>query len=147
MSDPPVVIGLGSRHRGDDVAGLEVVGLLRERAPGVRAVAHEREPTDLIGIWAGADAVVVVDAVAGERPGRVHRFDVSSEPLPALGGTRSSTHAIELGETIELARELGRLPARIEVIAIEGERFGLGAEPSAAVRDAVGRVAAELAAA
>lgn len=133
-----LLIGLGNELRGDDAAGLLVARAARPtRAGRVEVLEWTREPVDLVALWEGAEAVVLVDAAApaGE-PGRLHRFELGAEPLPAaLGGP--STHALGLAEAVELARSLDRLPGRLLVLAIEGERFELGAEPTAAVRAAV----------
>jgi hydrogenase maturation protease len=59
---------------------------------------------------------------------------------------RTSTHALGVPEAIELARALGRLPARLEVYAIEGARFTAGAELSPAVERAVRELAESLSA-
>jgi hydrogenase maturation protease len=133
-----LVIGLGNPVRGDDRAGLEVARRVRERAPdAVRAIEVEREPSGLIDAWEGARLAIVVDAAAAaSRPGAVHRLDASSRPLPP-GLRPASTHALGLAETIELARALGRLPERLLVYAIEGERFEAGAAISPAVEAAI----------
>jgi hydrogenase maturation protease len=134
-----MVIGVGSRWRGDDAAGLEV-------ARRLGGLEHEGDPSALIELWAQADHVVVVDAaLSGAPPGTVRRFDARSSPLPART-LRSSTHAFGVPDAIELARALGRLPARLEVYAIEGERFASGEGLSAAVRSSVEELAATLAA-
>ena len=87
---------------------------------------YEGEPVGLIEDWSGADAVIVVDAVSsGAPPGTIHRLDPLSEPIPAAL-SQGSTHAFGLAETIELARTLDRLPARLTVYGIEGERFAAG---------------------
>jgi hydrogenase maturation protease len=87
---------------------------------------------------------VVVDAAAsGAPPGTIRRFDARAGRLPARL-MRSSTHALGVPEAIELARALGRLPARVEVYAIEGARFTAGAELSPAVEQAVGELAESL---
>ena len=121
------MIGVGNAFRGDDAAGREVARRVRERAPGeLEVVVCELEPTRLIDAWDGAEAAVLVDAVSsGAEPGSVHRFDATSEPLPNRE-FRSSTHALGIGETIELARAIGRLPARVVVFGVEGESFGSG---------------------
>jgi hydrogenase maturation protease len=54
----------------------------------------------------------------------------------------TSSHAVGLAESIELARVLGSLPKRCVVFAVEGERFDLGAPLSAPVAEAVARVVA-----
>lgn len=133
-----MVIGVGSRWAGDDAAGLAVA-----RRVGGREL--EGDPASLLDAWAGADHVVVVDAaVSGAPPGTIRRFDAHTAPLPARL-MRSSTHALGVPEAIELARALGRLPARLEVYAIEGARFTAGAELSPVVERAVGELAASLA--
>ena len=129
-----LVIGLGNRLRGDDAAGPEVARLLRERAPEIRAVEHEREPSDLIELWADASLAIVIDAVHGEEPGRIHRVEVGREELRERRSAGASTHALALGEVIELARVLDRLPSRLVVFGIEGTRFDTGADLSPAVR-------------
>jgi hydrogenase maturation protease len=129
---------VGNRLRGDDGAGPAVASAL-----GARTVAGE--PLALLHAWDGADAVVLVDAVrTGAPPGTIHRFDASEAPLPAELGGAASTHALGIGEAIELARALGRLPARVIVVGIEGERFELGDELSAAVAGVVGEAAARV---
>ena len=135
-----VVIGVGNSFRGDDAAGREVARRVRERVPDeLEVIICELEPTRLIDAWERADAAFVVDAVAsGAEPGTVHRFDVTSDVLPSRE-FRSSTHALGIGETIELARAIGKLPSRVVVFGIEGESFGSGTELSSAAQDGVER--------
>jgi len=102
---------------------------------------YEGEPVGLIEEWTGTDAVIVVDAVAsGAPPGTIHRLDPLAEPIPAAL-SHGSTHAFGLADTIELARELDRLPRQLEVLGIDGTRFTAGKEP---VRAAVEEVSQEL---
>lgn len=122
-----VIIGIGNAFRGDDAAGREVARRVQALVPEeLEVVVCGLEPTRLIDAWDGADAAIIVDAVSSEaEPGSVHRFDATSEPLPSRE-FRSSTHALGIGETIELARAIGRLPSRVVVFGIEGEVFGSG---------------------
>jgi hydrogenase maturation protease len=135
-------IGIGNPLRGDDAAGLLAARALRAREPdGVEVLELEGEPVDLIEAWAGAEAVVVADAVAsGGEPGEVRRIDAVAGPLPAaLAG--ASTHAMGLTEAVELARALDRLPSRLLVYGIEAASFETGADPTPTVRAAAERVA------
>ena len=122
---------------------------IRERAPaGVEIRELEGEPVSLVDAWEGADHVFVLDAVrSGSPPGMVHRIDASTGPIPATLSA-ASTHTLGVGEAIELARALGRLPARLVLYGIEAERIAAGAEltpaVAGAVDDAVARVLAEL---
>ena len=137
-----VVIGIGNAYRGDDRVGLAVAARVRGRAPeDVAVLALEQEPTRLLDAWEGAQLAVVVDAVAsGAAPGTLHRFDALEERLPA-GVFRSSTHAFGVGDAVELARVLGRLPGRVVVYGIEGGSFASGEELTPDVAAAVDRVA------
>ena len=138
MSAGQVVLGVGNEYRRDDGVGLAVAKLVAASAPvGVTVLECEQEPTRLIDAWAGADVAVVVDAVeSGAEPGTLHRFDASVDPIPA-GVFRSSTHAFGVGDAIELARALGRLPRHVVVYGVEGGEFAAGSGLSPAVEAAV----------
>jgi hydrogenase maturation protease len=138
------VIGVGNEWRSDDGAGIAVARLLDPAPAGVRVLAREGEPLDLIEEWTGAREAIVVDAASsGAEPGTVHRLDASAGPLPVeLFG--QSTHALSVAEAVELGRMLGRLPERLLVLGVEGERFGAGNGLTPAVEAAVGRLAREL---
>ena len=133
-----VVIGIGNRLRGDDGAGVVVAERLLGRVPeDVEVVACSEEPSRVMDAWEGADAVVLVDTVSsGAPPGTLHRFDASRDTVPART-FRSSTHAIGIAETIELARALGRLPRRVRVYGVEAGGFTTGAALTPAVEGAV----------
>ena len=127
-----LVIGLGNEYRRDDAVGLLVARRLKEVAPQhVRVVEESGWGTALIDRWKDAEAVILIDAAhSGARPGTVHRLDGHSEPIPS-GFFRCSTHAFGVGEAVELARALGRLPRCLVVYGIEGKTFetGLGLSP------------------
>ncbi|HYM55890.1 MAG TPA: hydrogenase maturation protease [Solirubrobacteraceae bacterium] len=126
---PVVVIGVGNALRHDDAAGLEVARRLRSQVDPseVAALEQEGEPLALLDMWEGAAAVVLVDAVhSGAQPGTIHRVDASAEPIPVELRSSSSTHAIGVGEAIELARALHRLPGRVVVYGVEGRCFDAG---------------------
>ena len=114
-----------------------VVPQTHEQAAGGLLIEHEGEAVDLLELWRGFDAVVLVDTVrSGAAAGTIHRIDASTEPLPSPL-RRASSHTIGIGEAIELARTLGGLPARVVVYGVEGERFETGAEISEAVAGAI----------
>ena len=132
------MIGVGNPYRGDDAAGLAAAERLQSRVPdGVSVLPCEQEPSRIIDAWKGAQAAVIVDAVqSGADPGTLHRVDASREPVPAQV-FRSSTHAFGVGEAIELARALGRLPERIVVYGVEGATFAAGVGLTPPVETAV----------
>ncbi|MEU6054561.1 hydrogenase maturation protease [Streptomyces xanthochromogenes] len=135
------VIGVGNDFRRDDGTGWAVIDRLRRRAEGCPLPADtvlarcDGDPVRLMELWEGTDLAVVVDAAHAHpsRPGLVHRLELDA------GGPRShttSSHGLGLGEAVELARVLGRLPRRLVVYAVEGADSSLGtglSEPVEAV--------------
>jgi hydrogenase maturation protease len=144
-----VVIGVGNPYRRDDAAGLEVAARVRAAAPsGVEVLTHDGEPASLMDLWQDADVAYVIDAVPPNgTPGSVYQIHVGSEPVPDHP-RRDSSHTIGLGDTVELARALGRLPGRLVLIGIEGADFsageGLSASVLASARIAAGSVLGEI---
>jgi hydrogenase maturation protease len=122
-----LVIGVGNPYRRDDAAARLAVRRLRDGAPEEISVREfDGEGTSLLAAWQEADLVIVLDAVSsGAPPGTVRRFDAADGPLPAAV-LRDSTHAVGVPEAVELARALGRLPARLIVYGIEGADFAAG---------------------
>jgi hydrogenase maturation protease len=132
-----VVIGLGSPH-GDDAIGLAVARRLAGETlpPGVVVVARER-PLDLLDDLADADGAVLVDALAGEMPGRVRSLGPDAL-APARG---LSCHALGVAETLALAASLGRRLPALRVVGI-GAGSGRGESLSPCVAEAQGAACA-----
>jgi hydrogenase maturation protease len=143
VSDEVIVVGVGNPLRGDDGVGLEVARRLRERAgAGVTVRELEGEGIALLDLWEGARAVLLIDSVrSGAPPGTIHRVEATERPLPAELRSSTSTHAVGVGDAIELARALGRLPSPLVVYGVEGDRFETGAALSPDVAAAVDRLA------
>ena len=125
-----VVVGVGNEFRRDDGVGPAVARELGRL--GVPAQITDGDPVRLMEAWAGADLVVVVDAVrcTPARPGRVHRMSFIDVGEPA-----TSSHGFGIPEAVELAQVLDRLPRRLVVFAVEVAEVGFGpglSEPVAA---------------
>ncbi len=138
----PLIIGVGHRHRQDDAVGPYVAEALAAR--GLDAKVHEGDGLGLLELWAGRARCIVVDAMAGDTPGTVARFDGGAEELQAARFVHSS-HRIGVAEAIALGRELGRMPGKLEVIGICGRNFDFGTELSPEVRQAADALVEELA--
>ena len=145
MTNPVVVIGVGNPYRRDDGIGPAVVERLRRMGlDDVTLAESDGEAMALILLWDERQLAILVDAMRADpaHPGRVHRLVV---PWPAGDRARAaSSHAMDTGDAVELARELGRLPQRLVVFGVEvtDTGFGLGLTP--AVAEAADRVAAEI---
>jgi hydrogenase maturation protease len=139
-----MVICLGNEHRGDDALGPRVALRLGERVGGAPVVAHRGNELDLLDLWDGCKNVVLVDAlaVAGEA-GTVVRFDLARRSVPVDLGA-ASTHALGPGGVIEVARALGRLPARVELVGVAAGTFAIGAPMTTAVEDRLDEVVEEV---
>lgn len=150
MTARTVVIGVGSEHRGDDLAGLLAVRCAAPLLRGVEVHELDGEVGRMLDAWDGADLAIVIDAVrTGAKPGTIHRVDDAAGPgSPALG-RNVGTHSLGIAEAVSLGRVLGRLPRRLVVFGIEGRAFSVGSEPHRAVVDAAhevaGRIVVELA--
>ncbi|ARZ66700.1 hydrogenase maturation protease [Streptomyces albireticuli] len=144
VSDRITVIGVGNAFRRDDGAGPAVVARLRERTAhgglpaGIRLVCCDGEPGRLIGLWEDAGLAVVVDAAHAHpgHPGRIHRLELDG--CAAWQAGTASSHGLGLGEAVELARALDRMPRRLLVYAVEGADGSLGTGLTSAVAAAVG---------
>lgn len=69
---------------------------------------------------------ILIDAVSsGGNPGTIYKFDALKQPLPTELSFQS-THVVNVGEAIELARVLEQLPPILNVYAIVGENFSTG---------------------
>jgi len=145
-----VVVGVGNEFRRDDGAGPEVIARLRALQPGdaslsgVTLALSDGEPGRMIDLWEGTRLAVVIDAVRDPAMPPGYRYQVAVDALTGIVDGAASSHSIGLGDTVELARVLGRLPARLTVLAVVGRDFGFGtkltAEVAAAVPELVERV-------
>jgi hydrogenase maturation protease len=136
-----LVVGLGSRWRSDDAAGL----LVAEQLAALHLVTVEIRQFDgpdlqLLELWRSDLSVFLVDAVAsGAAPGTIHCLDLLQEPQAYAAAV--SSHTLELGAVVKLARVLSRLPRRLVFYGIEAGCLAPGAAPSATVTAAIAQCA------
>ena len=136
-----VVIGVGNTHRRDDGVGPVVAAEVAADCPaGVRVVTCAVEPTAILDAWDGADLAVVIDAAGGDDPvgGRVRRCTIEEVAGPGA----LTSHDLDLVQTYELARVLGRAPRRVVVVSVDAADLGHGEGLSPVVAQAVPRAVA-----
>ena len=136
-----VVIGLGNTHRRDDGVGPAVAAEVAADCPaGVRVVTCAVEPTAVLDAWDGADLAVVIDAAGGADAvaGRVRRCTIDEVAGPGA----LTSHDLDLVQTYELARVLGRAPQRVVVVSVDAADLGHGEGLSPVVAQAVPKAVA-----
>jgi len=140
MRPSVLIVGAGNAYRRDDGAGAAAIKRLGTLPAHVRAVVANGDAASLLDEWEGADVVIVIDAMMSRAaPGTIRRYDAHAGPLPAAF-SRASTHAFGIGEAIELARLVRRLPKRVIVFGIEARHVTVGEGLSAEVEAAVDEV-------
>lgn len=133
------VVGIGSPN-GDDAIGMETVRQLQKEmgeCAGVELCIADSGQRLLDHIDPSAK-LILIDALAGENPGTIHRLTWPDQRIAALCPT--STHALGVPQALELAAAIGQLPQRVVIYAIEIDR----AEPASGMSPFVGPALAEL---
>jgi len=114
-----VVIGFGSLH-GDDQAGWLVIDALKKIdavASRIILFKSKADGVDWYPVVDNANLVIFVDAVtSGSVAGTIHR--VSSESQQG-DGFSTSTHSINIMQSIEMAKTLDYLSGKIEFYGLE----------------------------
>lgn len=137
------VFGCGNVDRGDDGAGPAVAERLREL--GIEVGIRSGDPLALLDYSLPPDDVILIDAIVTGAPvGTIRVWDSPPAHIPL--STTASSHGFDITKAIELARALGRLPARLRIYGIEGRQFAAGAPISSEVGRAIEAVVRQIAA-
>jgi hydrogenase maturation protease len=141
----PLLIGVGNRDRGDDGIGVLVVeSCARLLGASIVTLVAEGDLSDLALKWERDQTVVIVDAmVSGRAAGSIVRIDAVDQRLP-VDERLLSSHGIGLGEAVQLARLLDRLPHRLTIFGIEARNFEQFDAITPEVRDALDDVVARI---
>jgi hydrogenase maturation protease len=144
----PIIVGVGAEFRGDDCFGLDVVDELL--ATGKFPSARLTKCTDLsrlLYFMAADQGLVIVDAVrdSQRQHGDLIAWEITNGKLPRDRASTSS-HSVGLGDALQLAATLGRLPQRVRFIGVVGSSFALGSPMTPELKVKVGEVAALIAA-
>jgi len=144
------VLGVGNPIMGDDGVGLEVLAAVRELLrddPRVEFVDGGTGGMELLPVVQDATRLLIVDAVAGDTPGKVVEFE--GDQIPRLLAAKLSPHQVGLLDVFAAARLLGREPSDVKVVGVVPEsvelRLGLSAPVAAGVPLAADRAASVVA--
>jgi hydrogenase maturation protease len=139
---PVIIIGLGNPILGDDGVGWQVAAQLAQRlnveqfdrSDQFSAISGKSDEIEIdclaVGGLAlmerliGYERAIIIDAInSGRSPrGQISYFPLEKLPDQNLGHL-SSTHDTSLQNALKIGRAMGaRLPARIEIVAIEAQQ-------------------------
>jgi hydrogenase maturation protease len=140
-----IIIGIGNPFRGDDKAGWAVVDLLETFLSN--KIPLLKSPGDVEGLleeFTENDKVILIDACRTNEPiGSWKKIDGLHHHLPR-DAAKSSTHSISLGQAIDLARAMQKLPKELIIFAIPGEEYSITSKITPAVQKAIEEVAQEI---
>ncbi|MGW4595375.1 hydrogenase maturation protease [Streptomyces sp. NPDC004457] len=125
-----VVIAVGDPSRHDEGVGRAVLSRLRERAlerpfpPGTVLAECDLDPGRLIRLWDHTDLTIVLEAARTRpgNPGHIHRLELDARRLDRP----NAMVARGLGEAVEVAWEVNRLPGHLVAYAVEAADTSLG---------------------
>jgi hydrogenase maturation protease len=136
LVSPPRPVRLlvcGTADRGDDGAALSAVAGLLPGLPGHLLATIEVRRCEQLQIEDLLDlpdetGCVIVDAVVGVTPGQVVTLPLDAFPEAdrQAGITPRSSHALPMGQLIELAAILRGRPVRGAFVGLGGRSFGYG---------------------
>ena len=136
-----MVLGVGNLLLSDEGVGVHVVKKLMGMGlpPGVEVVDGGVRGLGLMGTVAGADCLIVIDAVrGGGPPGSIYRFDVEDlTKSPHL--YKMSVHEVGILDVLDVSRLVGQTP-NTTVIGIEPKSMEMGMELSPEIQAKVPRV-------
>ena len=130
-----MLIGIGHPDRGDDALGSILLENIKAKVENTLATQHILgDMAQLIDCFEHYHIVIIIDAiVTRQKPiGTCYRFE-NEAILPISHGVTTSTHSFDLGQTLQLAKNLGVLPNKLILYGIEVGHFEHGKPMSEAV--------------
>ena len=141
-----LVLGLGNVLLGDDGIGAAAIARIERDyriPPGVQLVEGGTLGLSLLGMLADAEHVILVDAVAVDRPpGTLVRMD-GADVTDAVRD-RLSPHQVGVADLLDVARLIDSYPASVTLLGLVPESIDLAVVRSSAVDDGLGELIAAI---
>jgi hydrogenase maturation protease len=135
------VLGVGNLLLSDEGVGVHVVKRLMQMAlpPGVGVIDGGVSGLGLVGVVAGTDRLIIIDAVkGGGPPGSIYRFEI--EDLAQYPCTsQMSVHEIGVRDVLRLSGLVGQAP-KTTIIGLEPKSMEMGMELTPEIQAKVPRV-------
>ena len=114
-----LLVGLGSPY-GDDRLGWHIAEIVQSHQPPGLSIRRAMTPIALIDWLDGVEQLVICDACQGGGwPGGAYCWHWPDEALAPV--RFSGSHDLELAAVLGLAEQLGLLPPRVTIWAIEAK--------------------------
>lgn len=125
MKFETAIIGIGHPDRGDDSLGPKVIEALKDNSNlNADLIAILGDMTTLLSLFEQYSKIIIVDAIQTGKVnvGHLHCFE-DDQIKPMTNYCRTSTHAFDLGQTIEMATALDQCPQHLIIIGLEAQQF------------------------
>jgi hydrogenase maturation protease len=137
------IIGIGNVLMSDDGAGVRVLAILSPLPKNVVIIELATGGMTLLHKLEGLDTAIIVDAVDfGGKPGEVRVF--KPEDVTSIKTVGYSLHDLDILKVLELAKQMGTLPKRVFIAAIQPASLVMGEGLSPEVESALPELAARI---
>lgn len=135
MKNNTIVVGIGHPFRGDDALGPKVITLLKPLLPSqVDSKTILGDIADLLDIFENYSQIFLVDAIVTQQRPIGTRYRFEGDSLKQFSDRcRSSTHAFDISQALEIASSLQLIPKKLVIYGIESQNFSPSEELSAEV--------------
>ncbi len=138
---PTLIMGIGNILQGDDGVGVHALNALRNALgadPGIHLYDAGTLGATLLVEIEQAERLIFIDAMRmNAAAGTVRCFEGEAMDQWLRRAQAGSVHEVSLGELLDMARLVDRLPARRALIGIEPGHIGWGEHLSSEVRIAL----------
>lgn len=122
------ILGIGNNDRGDDAIGLALSEkIAKENDARFSCYQSDGNITKMLSVFEKHDQVLLIDACLSiTKPvGDTMFINLQEKNLPREK-LQSSSHVIDISQTIELARSLKLLPKKLYLFAVYCNQFEIG---------------------
>lgn len=139
-----IIVGVGNPYRGDDGAGWAVIDGLKKRLnSNIELLKQKGDIAEIIDIFSTHPCVYLVDACSSQAVHSWQRIDVLVQPIQEKHSL-TSTHGFSIAQAVSLAKNLGQLPNKLILYAINGDHYAMSDVLSPSVKQSIDHVINEI---
>lgn len=125
MKNSIIVVGIGHPFRGDDGLGPKAIMQLQSQLPpGIETKSILGDLAEILDIFEHYATVFIIDIIVTENAPPGTRYRLTKPDLKEFAHCcRTSTHAFDLSQALEMAQNLNIMPEKLIIYGIEGYDF------------------------